>query len=128
MKGAASLPDGNNPEGLDCSAPASQGGVGTSLTWKPGALGSAPSILHDPAQILAACHRCFPCPVLPLPSSPCSGMLLTHSIPWYPFHPSVETSALSPTVLSLPGGPRDALRFHAGCRLGAAGSSQAGDG
>ena len=54
MKGAASLPDGSNPEGLDCSAPASQGSVGTSLTWKLGVLGSAPIILHDSGQILAA--------------------------------------------------------------------------
>lgn len=55
MKGAASLPDGSNPEGLDCSPFASQGGVGTSLTWNSGDLGSAPSILHDPGRIPAAC-------------------------------------------------------------------------
>lgn len=45
-----------NPVGLDCSAPAIRGSVGASLTWKPGVLSLALSILHDAGPILATCH------------------------------------------------------------------------
>lgn len=70
MKGAASLPDSSNPEGLDCSAPGSRRGVGTSLTWKPGVLSQYPAsyMILDKSLLPAMVEhlqRCFPCPVLP---------------------------------------------------------------